>query len=72
MAVGPKLFERSITQRKNEYKNLKKYLFVLGDLRNNFYFRQFFIKCSFVHVIIEISKHVQKVLGHLAQQSMMQ
>jgi hypothetical protein len=27
-----------------------------GDLRKIFYHRQFFIKCSFVHVIIEISK----------------
>jgi hypothetical protein len=34
----------------------KKYLFIQCDLQNNFYFRQFFIKCSFVYTIIYIAK----------------
>jgi hypothetical protein len=32
--IGPIRFSRSKTQRKIEYKNLKKYLFEQGDLKN--------------------------------------
>jgi hypothetical protein len=35
-------------------KNMNKHLFMQEDLRNNFYFKQFFIQCSFVYTIIEI------------------
>jgi hypothetical protein len=43
-----------------------------GYLRNNYYFRQFFIKCSFMYIIIEMASLTPKVLGQLAQLSMEQ
>jgi hypothetical protein len=52
-----------------EIKNLKTYQFLEGKLGNNFYFTQFFRKCSFLLTIIEIAKLLPKVLGHLAKQS---
>jgi hypothetical protein len=48
----------------------KKYLFVQDDLRNTFYFMQFFILWSFVPKTTENAKLTPKVLGQLAQRSL--
>jgi hypothetical protein len=49
-----------------------KNLFMQDDVSNNVYFKQFFIKCSFVYIIIQIAKHTPEVLGHLSQQCIAQ
>jgi hypothetical protein len=43
---------------------------VQGDITNNFYFRQFFIKCRFVSTINEIARLTPTMLGKLALQCM--
>jgi hypothetical protein len=59
-----------ISQRPFQEKFEKKYLFVHDDLRNTFYFRQFLILSSFVPTLTGNAKLTPKVLGQLAQQSL--
>jgi hypothetical protein len=51
-------------------KDLKKYVFMHNDLSNNFSLQEVFHIMNFVSTIIEIAKLTLKVLGQLAQQSM--
>ncbi len=63
-------FDRQNLTKNFPGKIWKKYLFVQDDLRNTFYFRQFFMLWSFLPTTLENAKLTPKVLGQLAQQSL--